>query len=213
MADALFRVWHYFSLHAIFVVVLLWIQEVINSYVVDDHAQQLLVELSIVSCNSKEYSLNNGFIIFKKKICVSNNSTLHSKIINVLCSSEIGGHSGIKETEHQVCKLSVWSRVKTNVESFVQQCSVCQQAKHDKCKSHGMLSPLPIPEGAWRDISMDFIEIQPKFEVYSVIIVVVNKFNKYSHFISLKHPLTAAHAATQFFNNVVKLHGVPDHCF
>ncbi|KAL5650190.1 hypothetical protein ACJX0J_040999, partial [Zea mays] len=59
--------------------------------------------------------------------------------------------------------------------------------------SHGMLSPLPIPEGAWRDISMDFIEIQPKFEVYS--------FNKYSHFISLKHPLTAAHAATQFFNN------------
>lgn len=176
----------------------------------DDHAQQLLTELSVVSCNSKGYSLDNGLIRFKKKICVGNNSALHSKIINALCSSGIGGHSGIKETQHQVCKLFVWSRVKTNVESFVQKCSVCQQAKHDKCMSHGLLSPLPIPEGAWRDISMDFIESLPKFEGYSVIMVVVNKFTKYSHFISLKHPFTVAHAATQFFNNVVKLHGVPD---
>jgi hypothetical protein len=42
-----------------------------------------------------------------------------------------------------------------------------------------------------------------------VIFVVVDRFTKYAHFLPLKHPYTAQSVAKVFFNNVVKLHGLP----
>lgn len=44
-ADALSRVGHCMSLHAISEVKPLWIQEVINSYITDEEAQQLMSQL------------------------------------------------------------------------------------------------------------------------------------------------------------------------
>ena len=74
----------------------------------------------------------------------------------------------------------------------------------------GLLQPLPIPEGAWQDLSMDFIEGLPKSEGYTVILVVVDRFTKYAHFIPIKHPYTAHTIAQSVFDNVVKLHGMPN---
>ena len=72
-----------------------------------------------------------------------------------------------------------------------------------------MLQPLPIPEGAWQDISLDFIEDLPLSGGCNVILVVVNRFTKYAHFLSLKHPFTASQVAKLLLDSVVKLHGVP----
>jgi hypothetical protein len=56
---------------------------------------------------------------------------------------------------------------------------------------------------------MDFIEALPKCEGYSMILVVVDRFTKYAHFLPLKHPYTATSVAQLFFSNIVKLHGLP----
>ena len=39
--------------------------------------------------------------------------------------------------------------------------------------------------------------------------VVVDRFSKYSHFISIAHPYIAASIAQVFFDNIFKLHGMP----
>lgn len=44
---------------------------------------------------------------------------------------------------------------------------------------------------------------------YDCILVVVNLFSKYCHFIGLKHPFTALSMAKQFMIHIYKLHGLP----
>jgi len=99
--------------------------------------------------------------------------------------------------------------MKRDVTSFVQQCGLCQQAKHTNTQPAGLLQPLPVPQGAWRDISLDFVEGLPKVDIYSVILVVVDRFTKYTHFMALKHPYTALSVAKVLYDNVIKLHGMP----
>lgn len=99
--------------------------------------------------------------------------------------------------------------MKQAVEDFVKQCTVCQHAKHTSNLLAGLLQPLPIPEGVWMDLSMDFVEGLPKSQGYSVILVVVDKLTKYAHFMPVKHPYTAAQIAQIFMDTVVKLHGLP----
>lgn len=75
--------------------------------------------------------------------------------------------------------------------------------------SPGLLQPLPIPETAWETISMDFIEGLPKSNGKDVILVIVDKLTKYSHFVPLIHPYSAATVAQKVLDTIVKLHGPP----
>lgn len=165
---------HFFSLHAILVAQPVWVQEVVNSYVVDPQAQSLFTELAVVSPNTQGYSLSNGLIKKKGRIWLGTNSALHTKIIFAFHDSAIGGHSGIQTTYQRVKKLFVWRGLKQSVEEFIQQCIVCQKAKHKHCSYPGLLQPLPIPSGVWQDISMDFIEGLLVSKDSDVILVVVD---------------------------------------
>lgn len=72
-----------------------------------------------------------------------------------------------------------------------------------------LLQTLPVPEFAWQVVSLDFIEGLPKSKQYNCILVVVENFSKYSHFIPLTHPFSAMQVVVQFMDHVFKLHGMP----
>lgn len=209
-ADALSRVAHLMALQSVSSVQLAWVQEVLNSYATDPQAQQMLSRLAITSPDANGYSLDNGLITYKGNIWIGQNSALQTKLIAAFHSSPLGGHSGISGTYYKIEKHFSWKGLKQDVESYIKQCAICQQAKHSLNHPMGLLQPLPIPEGVWRDLSMDFVEGLPKSEGYSVILVVVDRLTKFAHFISLKHPYTTSSVAQAFMDNVVTLHGLPN---
>jgi hypothetical protein len=86
---------------------------------------------------------------------------------------------------------------------------VCQQAKAERVKLPGLLAPLPAPEQAWSVVSLDFVEGLPTSYKFNAILVVIDKFTKYGHFIPLAHPFTALQVAQLYMDNVYKLHGLP----
>lgn len=186
-----------------------WITDVLQSYIDDPVASGLISRLSIDPQAVPNFTLRNGIMRFKNKIWIGAAPSLHHRIISSLHDSPVGGHSGIPVTLRRLRQYFSWKGMKTVVHSFVKSCSICQQAKPDRAKYPGLLQPLPVPEGAWQVVSLDFVEGLPKSATYSVILVVVDKFSKYSHFIPLAHPFSAVSVAQAFMVNIYKLHGLP----
>jgi hypothetical protein len=99
--------------------------------------------------------------------------------------------------------------MKKDVQKFVQDCQVCIQAKVDRVPYPGNLQPIPVPSEAWETTLMDFIEGLPHSSNASCILVIIDKFTKFAHFIPLAHPYTATSVASAFINMVYKFHGLP----
>lgn len=95
------------------------------------------------------------------------------------------------------------------VKKIVQQCPVCQLNKAHHLRYPGLLHRLPVPDFSWTHISMDFVEGLPMSDNKDLILVVVNRFTKYAHFVALKHLITVQSVAQAFTGNVFKLHGLP----
>jgi hypothetical protein len=104
-ADALSRMPSLVQLLACSEVKPLWLQEVLNSYATDSHAQDLLTQLAVVSLNGQGYSLHQGIIRLGQQIWVGDNSALRTKLITQFHSTAIGGHSGVHATYMRIKKL------------------------------------------------------------------------------------------------------------
>lgn len=140
---------------------------------------------------------------------MGNNTIAQRHILQALHNSGLGGHSGITTTLNRIKQLFSWPKMKDTVQTFVQSCDICQKAKSEHVKLPGLLSPLPILDHAWEIVSLDFVEGLPTFDGFNTILVVIEKFKKYGHFIPVKHPYTAIQIAQIYMAQVYKLHGLP----
>ena len=127
------------------------------TYATDPQAQQLLQQLALSSPNEQGFSLEKGLIWSKGKIWIGQNSALQTRLISFSHSSAIGGHSGIAVTYQSLKQFFAWKGMKVDVENYIKQCNICQQAKHSNTHPMGLLNPLPIPKDISKDLSMDFI--------------------------------------------------------
>lgn len=123
--------------------------------------------------------------------------------------SSQGGHSGREVTRQRIKGLFYWKGLIKDIQSYLLNCSMCQQCKYDVAALPGLLQPIPIPEVVWIDLSMDFIVGLAHSFGKTVIFVVEDRLSKAAHFIALAHPYTAASVAQAFLDNVYKLHGFP----
>jgi hypothetical protein len=168
-----------------------WLEIIIEGYQQDPETKQLLTELCITGSNTKGFTLTDGIIKYKGRIWLGNHTEAHQAILAALHDSGLGGHSGVEATYNKIKVLFAWPRMKQDVTQYISKCQVCHQAKPEHSKLPGLLQPLPVPAQVWQIVSMDFIEGLPKSRHFDTILVVIDKFTKYAHFIPLAHPYTA----------------------
>jgi hypothetical protein len=81
--------------------------------------------------------------------------------------------------------------------------------KAQHCLPKGELQLLPVLEGCWETISLDFIIELLESGGYDAIMVVVDSAGKQSHFLETVTTVMGARAANLYLCNVWKLHSLP----
>jgi hypothetical protein len=121
----------------------------------------------------------------------------------------LAGHFNHDKTFAQLNNSYYWPGMRTEVIKFVNKCRICQHAKRKRPNS-GLYQPLSILERPWDAISMDFMLELPKTKRgFDSIFVVVDRFSNMAYFIPCQKTSDATHVANLFFNEVVRLHGLP----
>jgi hypothetical protein len=186
-----------------------WLERVKQSYEVDDHCQKIIAALTAGAESVPHFTLQGGILCYKHRIWVGKSLELQTLILSVVHGSALGEHSGFPVTYRKLKQSFSWQGMKVVAHKFVQSCTISQEAKPNRSKYPGLLSPLLVPNGAREVVTMDFIEGLPRSGQANCIMVVIDKFSKYSHCILLLHPFTASVLAQEFLNNIYKLHGMP----
>ncbi|KAK8951688.1 hypothetical protein KSP39_PZI004152 [Platanthera zijinensis] len=185
------------------------LQQVKQSWIGDRRVQKI-ISVKEHDDNAKlDYTWQHGILKRKGKLLVGADAGLKQRLLQMYHDGAIGGHSGVTATYQRLKKMFYWKRMKAEVLTYIQQCTVCQRCKTDNQRPAGLLQPLPIPDRVWQDISMDFIDGLPKSKGKSTIFVVVDRLSKNAHFMAMSHPYTAASVAQVFMDGVFRLHGLP----
>lgn len=129
---------------------------------------------------------------------------MRKKLIKAIHSSQGGGHSRVQASTHRAKCHFYWPSMIIEIKQAVLECDTCQRCKGEHIAYPGLLQPLLEPQHAWSHIFMDFIEGLPTSGGKNVILVMVDRFTKYGHFL----PYSAETVAKLFLDNIYKLHGM-----
>ena len=200
------------------------IERIIQSYEEDNEIKEiydiLKENLSIpksIHNYTKHYSIEDNLLYFSvvkgendRRIVVSPKSKLVQEIIGNAHDGNSAGHFGYFKTYMRLHPMFYWPNMLKSVKRYCQRCTVCQKTKPETTGQRGLFSPLPIPEGRWTDISLDFVTGVPRCKNgHDMILVVVDRFTKMAHFIPTRKTATAEQCAKLMVDNCFKLHGIP----
>lgn len=175
----------------------------------DPELKKLIQQLQQEGQERQQYEWVQGQLKRKGKLVVGNDETIKCLILQEFHDSFAGGHSGTEVTTKRIGSHFYWKGMKKDVKTYVRNCEICQRNKTENSLPAGLLQPLPVPEGIWEEISMDFISGLPNSHGKDTILVIVDRMSKYAHFIALSHPYSALSIAQLFLDQFYRLHGLP----
>ena len=157
----------------------------------------------------KHWDMEDGLLYYKDRLFIPANEDLLTKIAKGCYDCKVAGQFGKEKTIELVTRNFYWEKLTDWINNYVRSCDECQHYKSPRHAKYRLLRPLEVPYAAWTSISTDFITQLPESQGCTQTMVVVDRFTKMSHFISLVKDATAKEVADTFHQEVWRLHALP----
>ncbi|MCO5576008.1 hypothetical protein L7F22_029815 [Adiantum nelumboides] len=143
------------------------------------------------------YTIQDGWLLYKGRLCIT---TGQRAALHDAHDSLVGGHCGINTTLEKLERSFFWPKLRKDVYNYVQKCQVCQKVKSSHQKPVGLLQFLPITDGPFHNISMDFVGLLPASNLSrnTMCFTMVDPFSKFVMLIPCKHTSSAEEIARIF---------------
>ncbi|KAF0692775.1 Aste57867_16172 [Aphanomyces stellatus] len=134
---------------------------------------------------------------------------LRAEIIAQAHDASTAAHPGTRRTVLSVSQWYYWKTLADDVKLYVATCETCSRYKTSSLRANGKMIPIPAPQECWQTVSVDWITGLPASKGYEAIRVVVDKLSKRPTYIPTKSDVDAPQTAKEFFEHVVRHHGLP----
>ncbi|XP_077359632.1 uncharacterized protein LOC144005381 [Festucalex cinctus] len=134
---------------------------------------------------------------------------LRAEVLQWGHNSKVACHPGINRTLALISQRFWWPDMRKDITDYVKACTACACGKSSHQPPVGLLRPLPIPSRPWSHISLDFITGLPRSRGNTVIMTVVDRFSKLTHFVALSKLPSSWETAQLLTRHVFRLHGIP----
>ena len=161
-------------------------------------------QLSLAECKEE-----NGHLIYRDRVYIPDYLPLKLQLIKDHHDTPAGGHPGRSKTLELLGRTYYWPQMHKDVGRFIRNCHTCQRSHTARHAPFGILRPLPIPDAAWRHISMDFITGLLWSNGFNAILVVVCRLTKMRHLIPCRDTCTSEQLADLYARHIFRLHGLP----
>ena len=153
---------------------------------------------------------HDGLLWYGDRVIVPDIAELKYKILFEIHDSPFASHTGRDKTYEAAKKYVYWKNMRKEISEYIQTCEQCQVNKADRSLPGGLLHPLPVPEGKWESISMDFVTSLPRSSKKNdQILVVVDRLTKMARFIACKMTHKAKDIAKILIAEVFTKYGIP----
>ena len=150
------------------------------------------------------FTIHQGKLFYKGQFVLARASPFIPVLLKEYHDTPFGGHGGEVKTYQRIAMEWYWEGMRCQITQYLRQCAICQQQKASYQTPAGLLQPLPVSTSVWENITMDFVEGLPKSDGLDTVLVVVDRFTKYTHFLGLKHPFSASTVAALFLKEIVR---------
>ncbi|CAF4957616.1 unnamed protein product [Rotaria sp. Silwood1] len=164
------------------------------------------------------YVFKDG-ILYKLALMRSNSTTktkliyLPSSMINSLLqfyhNDPLSGHFGVRRTYLKIKNKFWWPKMKQSISKYIQSCLPCQQYNINRSKKPGQLFPIPVPEGPFQLIGIDYcgpFKKTPRGNLY--VLCITDYFTRWVTAIALPD-CSAQTTAQALFQEYICRYGVP----
>ncbi|MBW0516836.1 hypothetical protein O181_056551 [Austropuccinia psidii MF-1] len=162
-----------------------------------------------------DYSLDSSpqLLPIKDWVVVPNDSTIQLSILQKQHDFPLAGHPSPEKTLKLVKRDFNWSGMTQLIKDYISSFQQCSRNKNTHKKKLHIFKPLPIPNGPWICLSMDFITQFPLSNSFDSILLIVDRFSKMAVFISTMSSITSLDLAHLFIKNIFLKHGLPSSIF
>jgi len=149
-------------------------------------------------------------VLKKGKIYMPKNEELRAEVIWLHHNVLAAGHGGRWKTVELVTRNYWWPGVTRDVGKYMEGYNLCQRMKNKTEEPARKLKLSEVPKKTWTHLTMNFITKLPVVAGKDVILVVCDWLSKMTHFVAMTEGISAEGLARLLWNNVWKLHGLPE---